>query len=334
MEWKRRYDKQQPKMVDTSKEVEDSADADDANIEVTEKFCVYYPDGSINEYSGGLNNHEQFKNVIHNAQINGYDLEWQCDMKRELVADATKGDVFVMANLLQFPYGRGGFDELRQLKNGHKTRKTDIDQFVVHLSSLSQPEFHRPLHSLMLYNLSFKSLMLRSAACVIENGKQAANIVNGLNAGDFERAVDADQCHTHGGSAASRKYLRYVKAVAASLPHSNEASGKAQMKMEAMCHNLGPPHTFLTVTYDDDNSFLLQAFSGCAIDDDTPITTLSDEELRARATRRTELRLKYPGLAAFVLDEVLDIILEEVVGWNRHSNKTTGRKGLFGNCFA
>ena len=133
------------KLIDKSQEVEESEDSDDANIEITEKFCVYYPDGSINEFSGGQDNHEQFKNVIHNAQQNGYDLEWQCNLKRELVRDVTKEDIFVMANLIQFPYGRGGFNEIRKRKDGKRNAKTDPDEFVTHLSLLSEPAFHRPL---------------------------------------------------------------------------------------------------------------------------------------------------------------------------------------------
>ena len=176
--------------------------------------------------------------------------------------------------------------------------------------------------------------MLKGACSVVENGKEAAKIIRGLNAQDFANAAAAQQARTHGGTAVSRKYLQYVRSVAGKLPHSNEAAGKAQMNMEAMCHNLGPPHAFLTVTYDDDNSFLLQAFSGCEIDDDTPVERLSDDELRARAKLRTELRLKYPGLSAFIFNEVLDIVMEEVVGWNCKTNKATKKEGLFGHCFA
>ena len=175
--------------------------------------------------------------------------------------------------------------------------------------------------------------MLRSACTVVENGKEATKIVEGLNAQDVQNAAAAQQNHVHGGTAVSRKFLRYVKTVGGKLPHTNEAAGRAQMNMEAMCHNLGAPHAFLTVTFDDDNSFLLQAFSGCEIDDDTPVSTLSDDELRARAKLRTELRLKYPGLSAFLFEEILDIVMEEVVGWNCKENKTTGREGLFGHCF-
>ena len=332
-EWRKRFAELKPIVIDKSKEEDNSTDPEDANIETTEKFCVYYPDGSFNMYTGGSGGYDDFKRIVMEAGKNGYNLEWQCDLGGGFASDVTSGNTWLFANLLQFPYGRGGFNETR-MSNDERTSKFNMQKFIEHLSLISEPDLHRPLHALMLYNLSFRQCMLKGACSVIENGKEASRIIQGLNAQDFANAAAAHESHSHGGTTISRKYLQYVKSVAGRLPHSNEAAGKAQMNMEAMCHNLGPPNAFLTVTFDDDNSFLLQAFSGVRIDDDTPIKDLSDERLRARAKLRTELRLKYPGLSAFIFEEILDIVMEEVVGWNCKTNKTTGKQGLFGNCFA
>ena len=334
--WRERFQKQKPVVIDKSKEEDDSPDADDANIEITEKFCVYYPDGSFDQYCGGSKrSYNDFKKIIMEARLNEYDLAWQCDLEKRFENDATKGDTWLLANLLQFPYGRGGFNEVRENKGNLASDKLDMTKFIEHLSLIAEPDMHRPLHALMLYNLAYKSTMLRSACSVVENGKEAAKIVQGLNAQDLLNTAAASEHNVFGGTAVSRKYLQYVKTVAGKLPHSNESAGKARMNMEAMCHNLGPPHAFLTVTFDDDNSFLLQAYAGCEIDDkETMVSDLSDEELRTRAKLRTELRLKYPGMAAFVFEEILDIVMEEVVGWDASKNRATERKGLFGDCFA
>ena len=332
--WKEKYDKNEPIVIDKSSEEDGSDNAEEANVEVTEKFCVYYPDGTANEYTGGHASQKDFREIVQKAKENGYDLEWQNKFERELVSDVTKNEAFLLGNLLQFPYGRGGFNEDRDNELRGISDHVDTDTFIRHLSCMSLPQFHRPLHSLMLYNLTFKSTMLRQACCVVENGDQAANMMKGLKADDVARAARAQANFTHGGSAVSRKYLQYVRTVAGSLPHSNEASGKGQMNMEAMCHNLGPPQTFLTVTYDDDNSFLVQALSGVDIDPiDVPISSVSDEELRERAKKRTELRLKFPGLAAFAFEEALDIVMKEVVGWDCEKHRSNGT-GLFGKCIA
>ena len=165
--WKRRFEQQKPTVVDKAHEIDDSEDAQQANIEVTEKFCVYFPDGTFNEYNGGAKDFEEFRSIVQEAGKNGYELQWQCDTERRLVSDITKDDAYLMANLLQFPYGRGGFNELR--RHGEKSfiDKVDTVEFINHLSLLAQPDMHRPLHTLMLYNLSFKGIMLRGACSVV-----------------------------------------------------------------------------------------------------------------------------------------------------------------------
>jgi hypothetical protein len=46
---------------------------------------------------------------------------------------------------------------------------------------------------------------------------------------------------------------------------------------------------FLTVTPDDDNSFLVQVYSQVNVDNDHPVASLPDEDLVARAKQRTQL---------------------------------------------
>ena len=148
---------------------------------------------------------------------------------------------------------------------------------------------------------------------VIGNGKNAEQVLKGLNDKDLTRTVKARQNHMFGGTNTCRSYLKYISAIAGVIPHTNEASGKAHSNMESMHHNLGPPHVFLTATMDDENSFVLQIFAGKFIDDESDVGKLSDDELKARAKLRTELRLSFPGLAAAAFEEVLDIIMEEVI---------------------
>ena len=44
-------------------------------------------------------------------------------------------------------------------------------------------------------------------------------------------------------------------------------------------HYFGTASYFLTVTPDDDNSFIVQVYSQITVDDDRAIASLSDEEL-------------------------------------------------------
>ena len=86
------------------------------------------------------------------------------------------------------------------------------------------------------------------------------------------------------GTNASRKLLDTVDATARALPHTNEASRQAHGFGESMQHHFGMSSVFLTVTFDDENSFLIQVVSNQKIDDDTPSDDLTDQEACDRAT--------------------------------------------------
>ena len=103
-----------------------------------------------------------------------------------------------------------------------------------------------------------------------------------------------------------------------------------------MQHHFGTGSVFLTVTFDDENSVLMQVLSGVRIDDRAGEgdTVVSDEDLLERAGRRRALRLQYPGLAAINFKMKLQILMEEVIGWDMKNGRSTEKMGLFGDCQA
>ena len=80
------------------------------------------------------------------------------------------------------------------------------------------------------------------------------------------------------GTNASRKLLDAVDATARALPHTNEASRRARGFGESMQHHFGMSSVFLTVTFDDENSFLMQVMSNEQIDDDIPSDDLTEDQ--------------------------------------------------------
>ena len=169
---------------------------------------------------------------------------------------------------------------------------------------------------------------------IVEGGPKAETILQGLDGDDVQRTARAISHGVQGGTHSSRNYLKYIKAVAGCLPHTNDAAGKASLSMDAMVHTFGLANVFLTATVDDDNHWLIQAYSGVHIDSDVDVRSLSDDDLREKAEKRTELRLRFPGIAADVFEDVIEIILRNVVGWDSKSNSPTEKAGLFGSCFA
>jgi hypothetical protein len=255
---------------------------------------VYYPDGNVNTFSGGQKDNNDFKELIQQLKTNYFDVEVKCDIEKNAVSDYVE-DNLAGACLLQFPYGRGGLSEKRQNGDGAVTDKTDVSAYVKHLANISQPHFHRPLMALILYNLSARQTMLRMASLKLRGKTNAANIASLLNANDLEDAILARQRGTNSGSSISRAFLYSVDAITRCLPHTNEAAKRARGDLETLQHHFGLPTHFLTATFDDDNSWLVQVYSGIVVDDDTPVHLIPDDELQRRAHLRTELRLKFPG---------------------------------------
>jgi hypothetical protein len=125
-----------------------------------------------------------------------------------------------------------------------------------------------------------------------------------------------------------------VNAVARALPHTDEAAKVARANSEAMYHEFGTGSIFLTATFDDNNSFLLQVLCDEEIDDDTPIEDLSDDDLSKRVKKRILLRREYPGMTSVHFEMLLNILVEEVAGWDMFNDDATEKPGLFGICMA
>jgi len=275
-------------VVDQSTSVEGST-APGNNIEHTEVFQVFFPDGTMSSTTGGQQNIEELRDLVLAATSEGFTLEVNSDLMRSSVKEYEKNNL-VNACLLQYPFGRGGIDEERIKHNtGFLANSMDIQDYVEHLSRLSQPQFHHALFVLILYNISFKQNMVRTAGLKSRNKLHATHIATEITPENVFDAIDSKRRKTLQANTPGATYLTAIDAVTGAIPHTNEATKKARGLGEAHQHHFGNSAWFLTVTPDDDNSFLIQAYSGVQIDDDTPIESLSDEELYARSKERTKL---------------------------------------------
>ena len=63
------------------------------------------------ELTGGQENINKFKDLVAESVQNGYNLEFHHKVEKTACFDNMENN-FVNACILQFPYGRGGFDEL------------------------------------------------------------------------------------------------------------------------------------------------------------------------------------------------------------------------------
>ena len=77
-----------------------------------------------------------------------------------------------------------------------------------------------------------------------------------------------------------------------------------------------------------------QLMSNNYIDDDTPIAEKTDAELEERGVKRNELRINHPGICSFYYKLMIDIVLEEVLGWDTILWQPKSEPGLFGHVLA
>ena len=194
-EWKRRNlvlddiraSLQNPHLVDKSESVD--GDPVENNIEQTESFQVFFPDGFMNTTTGGQEKLEDLQKLVYEATSQGYKLEVKSDLLKRSVQDY-KDNNLVNACLLQFPYGRGGMHEERVKGNGDITTSIDVQDYVRHLSYVSQAQFHHSLFSLILYNIAFKQNMVKTAWLKVRNAVDASTISNELTPEDVAKAID------------------------------------------------------------------------------------------------------------------------------------------------
>ena len=116
------------------------------------------------------------------------------------------------------------------------------------------------------------------------------------------------------------------------MAHSNEASKKARRRAECLQHNFGMPTHFLTVTPDDNSSILIQIYSqeNCDLDD-FPVDAMTPDDIARRAQKRSEIRLRFPGICAFVFQMLLNKIIEKIIGWDQSKGQASQKiSGFFG----
>ena len=320
----------QPTVVDYSEEV----DSENANQEQQELFSCYYPDGATTQSSGGFDEPGAFKKFVEDMQQRNFDIEFKANLEKSFVKESD-GDQLIGSSLLQFPYGICGLDERRRKYDGSFVKHVDLWAHMGHLSKLSQVEFQSPMFQLIMHSMLARSRLLKQSRLQLRGSTDATTLATGFQHADLSSAISKRRANNrHGGSYVSRRILDSVDACTRALPHTNEADKKARGTGESLQHYFGTGCIFLTVSFDDDNCLLTQVMSGVQVDDDTDLRSLSDMDLKERSEKRTEIRLKFPGVTAINFEMLLRILTEEVVGWDMAGNCPTETPGYFGRCLA
>ena len=198
------------------------------NIEQTETFEVFFPDGTVSALQGGQENIDKFKELMKAASAHGYTLEFRNDLNKQAVHDF-KDNNLINACLLQFPYGRGGINEDRLIEDNEPwhSKNIGIDEYVTHLSKISQPQFHYDLFCLILHNMKIKMQMVKFASYKVRKKVDIETFSEQLTINDVTTAIGA---RSNGIKIYNKgeKFLSAIDSVTNTIPHSNEATKKLE----------------------------------------------------------------------------------------------------------
>jgi hypothetical protein len=70
-----------PVVIDKSKECQSK----NSNVETTELFSCYFPDGNTDEHTGGFDTQEEFKQYVDNMQRQNYNVSLQIQFTKEFL---------------------------------------------------------------------------------------------------------------------------------------------------------------------------------------------------------------------------------------------------------
>ena len=304
-----------PKVVDTSEEVESG----NSDIEVKEEISVIFPDGTAR--TGGCNSGEEFDKSIAElraAAPNTTPIVASRPSKR-MLRDYEDHNL-MKAFPLQFPYGHGSHEDFDY--------KSSENGYLKHLLDLSIPAFHHADFVLTIHNMFERSRALTGSIWQVMGGKEKCDVTEEeLNQAISRKLKGLPDKHGKGSN-----FLKSVRSVKRNMAHSNEAASAAQAKFFTLSHHYGCPKVLLTVSFDDSLDIRIKALSGeeKVMDWMEHLEGLEANDLADEMDELNLLRYKYPGLCSYNFEELLDVVLEKVVGDNELNEGVFGKLDAYG----
>ena len=124
----------------------------DCNVELQEEFTVMFPDSTLNDCQGGQEMTTDLKSIVE--QIRKTDPNnFQIASTGTQYTFESQGEAWVLAFLKQYPYGRGGPNEKRTDHADENDWKVSMEDYLIHVNSISNTNFHTQLFTLCSYNV-------------------------------------------------------------------------------------------------------------------------------------------------------------------------------------
>ena len=195
--------------------------------------------------------------------------------------------------------------------------------------------FHEPVFCTVLHNLCERKRMVSTAFSTVPMPLKEK--IENMSEEDLSRSFEkflAGSIENDPGS----MFLQKIKTMCASMGHTAAAAKSARFKAFAMMLKFGLPAVMFTISPRDDNMIFLKIATR---DDDienhhvftkVPETENQDQVLQDFVSEFSDLRHEHPGLSALHFEDIIQITIEDLLGWEKGKNNE--KKGIFGDITA
>eukprot|EP00978_Attheya_sp_CCMP212_P029129 scaffold102515_cov63-Attheya_sp.AAC.6 len=166
----------------------------------------------------------------------------------------------------------------------------------------------------------------------LSNGESVAQQVGNLS---IEALEDEMQIRVHGArheshtNSSAKMLLDGIDTSCKAMTHTNQASKSARRQMFSMWYSICSPGIFLTVSPCDETNFRLRLYIGRA-EYIVPDAEMSDDNCMADFKLRCRQQTTYPGASAFDFSAILNIVVSDILGWDKEKGCSTDEGGAFG----
>ena len=290
-------------------------------------MSMVFPDDNLDETTGGFETVDDFKEVI--SEINKGNTVVTLTSRASQYVYANCEDNFAKAFPLQFPYGIGGPNEMRQ--NGDdEMKRVDFVKYIQHVNNLSNLNFHTQLFCVFSWNILEKKHMLDRACLRVKSDSTLQKKISEAKTEDVAEYIDCIRKGRIPSTANTPEHvlLDTVNSITYALPHSNEDAQNNRKKAFSMQLRFGFPFIFFTLTPDDSSSYSVCIYTGLVFNPGDKFEDMTNDDFIQRAASRHKFRIKYPGIGALWYHAVMNAVWKHIIGWDWV--KRTGSPGLYG----
>ena len=309
----------QPRILDHSTTVEGLS----SKIETVFETTIIFPQlNEVDEHHTGYESREEFiREVLKDKRFFHMISRPTCEPVKSL-----DGDNLLKCFPLQFPYG-----------NGSRPEKMDRLKYIRHLANLSEPCFQKAEFLLPLLMYQSKLQLVRGTSIrtnyrVSEN-RNMEDVINDIDLSEVDSTLNdiKQQSNMFNRKSIKNKDLaRLVDAVSAvtkKIPFSDSAAKEERKKLFSLCTEFGMPALFLSICPDDTANWFMkvQSVNSCK----RP-SCGSNEEIDEYLEECAKVRIEYPGLSTLNFENVIDLVISDIIGWDVQHGCSKTEGGVFG----